>query len=117
MHPLTIITAALASLSTTATAAKCVHSSLPGQVVWDISADGVKDVAGKCKGFWDNLNAKKFVGACARVGDPYCGTKGGDKHHLHAVFTTMMWCNKGHVESAWWEATKNKYGSIQCGIL
>jgi hypothetical protein len=29
----------------------------------------------------------------------------------------MNWCNKGHVEPAWYEATKNKYGSFACGIL
>lgn len=30
------------------------------------------------------------------------------------TFRPYMFCNKGHVESAWWEATRNRFGAIQC---
>jgi hypothetical protein len=29
-------------------------------------------------------------------------------------FTTGVGCNAGDVGSAWWRATKNKFGAIDC---
>ncbi|KAK0380226.1 hypothetical protein CMEL01_11357 [Colletotrichum melonis] len=93
----------LATIAPLASAATCSHS----QNRWSITASGVDDVPGKCGGLWDNL--KRF-GACA-VSGPSCG---GSNGNLAWSFTTGVGCNAGMVESSWWQATKNQFGSISC---
>jgi hypothetical protein len=83
------------------------------QTSWEVRTDYVEDVEGKCKGFRDSLNAKKFAGACHQYNGWQCGEHGGP-NKFRAVFDTGFFCNAGHVESAWYEATKNHYGSINC---
>ncbi|EUC49870.1 hypothetical protein COCMIDRAFT_83713 [Bipolaris oryzae ATCC 44560] len=57
----------------------------------------------------DNL---KHSGACTPL-NPYCG---GDpaSRLLNWKFTVTTFCNSGHVDSAWWEATRNQFGAVHC---
>jgi hypothetical protein len=78
---------------------------------WLVIASGVDDIPGKCGGFWDNMNNKNFHGACL-LSDTNCGEDGNGDMVIN--FMSPVGCNGGHVESAWWEATKNKFGAIKC---
>ncbi|KAI8200557.1 hypothetical protein K4K52_007914 [Colletotrichum sp. SAR 10_76] len=40
--------------------------------------------------------------------------EGTEKGTLEWEFETGLACNTGMLEAAWWEATKNKYGRIDC---
>lgn len=71
---------------------------------WIVSASGVADIPGVCGGLWDNLQ-----GRCV-PNNAYCGGVNGD---LVWSFNTII-CVPGNVEGAWWEATHNNYGSIDC---
>lgn len=76
---------------------------------WRITATGVDGIPGYCGGLWDNM--KTFQGDCP-ISNAWCG---GDNGNLEWTFTTSNTCGPGAVESAWWEATSNKFGSIVCG--
>ncbi|OLN87179.1 hypothetical protein CCHL11_03589 [Colletotrichum chlorophyti] len=97
----------LSAFSPLASAAGCSRVNRPAAFSYTVTADGVPDVPGICGGLWDNL--KRFS-AC-RVSVPNCGGAGGD---LEWRFNAGVGCNGGIVESAWWEATKSKYGSVNC---
>ncbi|EMD95024.1 hypothetical protein COCC4DRAFT_146879, partial [Bipolaris maydis ATCC 48331] len=76
---------------------------------YSIWAGNVNDIPGICGGLWDNL---KHSGACTPIAT-YCG---GDpaSRLLNWKFTAPIFCNSGHVESAWWEATRNQFGAVHC---
>ncbi|CEI67775.1 hypothetical protein FVEN_g9580 [Fusarium venenatum] len=80
---------------------------------WLVIGSGVDDIPGTCGGFWDNMNNKNFHGACV-LSSTNCGEDGNGDMVIN--FTAGSGCNSGHVESAWWEATRNKFGAIKCGI-
>nr|XP_036586760.1 uncharacterized protein CTRU02_03348 [Colletotrichum truncatum]KAF6797317.1 hypothetical protein CTRU02_03348 [Colletotrichum truncatum] len=61
-----------------------------------------------CGDFWTGLN--QFKHSCT-VSVPNCENVDGV---LNLRFMTASSCNAGMIASAWWEATKNKYGNIQC---
>ena len=69
---------------------------------------------GICGGLWDNL---KHFSDCLVATDSNCepgeGYDGQDYDMIWS-FGTMSICNPGMVESAWWEATKNEWGAIDC---
>ncbi|USP76921.1 hypothetical protein yc1106_04195 [Curvularia clavata] len=100
-------TFALVALATTASAATC---TVDGGATshWKVRASGVHDIPGFCGGLWDNLN---HWGGLCNPSYTYCNGKDGE---LIWNFTTGTACNRGHIESVWWEATKNEFGSIQC---
>lgn len=64
--------------------------------------------AGICGGLWDNL--KRFSD-CVTPSDTSCGGSNGD---LTWDFRVSAFCDSGCIQSTWYEATKNNYGSITC---
>ncbi|KAF2643999.1 hypothetical protein P280DRAFT_466706 [Massarina eburnea CBS 473.64] len=99
----------LSLLATTAAANYCERRSDEGVYRYTVHADSVDDVPGICGGLWDNL--KQFNSNCVPT-TTSCGvgTPGG----LTWVFTASGFCNEGMVEATWYDATKNKFGSITC---
>ncbi|KAF5854648.1 hypothetical protein GGP41_007431 [Bipolaris sorokiniana] len=77
---------------------------------WRVTADNVYGISGWCGGLWDNM--KSFQGDCP-ISDAWCG---GENGLLEWKFTTPSTCGPGAVEAAWWEATKNEFGAIVCGL-
>ena len=96
----------LAALLPSATANSCIRQS---NVLYTyiVKADGVKDIPGACGGLWDNL--KRFP-ACV-ASKTTCSKKNGN---LYWKFNVGKGCDGGMVESTWWEATRNKFGAINC---
>lgn len=43
----------------------------------------------------------------------YCGGLEADRT-LYWHFRVPLGCNPGMIEAIWWEATRNKYGVINC---
>lgn len=109
------IVTAVFGLASTAVANHC-HYNMEGFVAkhWLVIADDVADIPGRCGGFWDNMNNSKFHGACGALSSTNCGENAEGQMVIN--FTSPSGCNNGHVESAWWEATKNEFGNIECGM-
>lgn len=107
--------AAAASFSATALANHCSWEWNEGAFgivrKWLVIADGVDDIPGKCGGFWDNMNNANFHGACV-LSQTNCGEDGNGDMVIN--FAAGSGCNGGHIESAWWEATRNEFGDLQC---
>ncbi|RDW56665.1 hypothetical protein BP5796_12334 [Coleophoma crateriformis] len=79
---------------------------------YSILTDGtVPDIPGICGGLWDNL---KHFSDCIGVSASTCESYQADPGRLLWKFENGANCNAGMVESAWWEATKNQWGSITC---
>lgn len=104
------IAASAILLATGASAAQCRwhQSGSPILRKYYVLADGVDDVPGICGGLWDNLNGQ---GACGGAIPGGCGGNGG---HLRWEFTIGSACNSGAIEATWWEATRNRFGAINC---
>jgi hypothetical protein len=87
----------------------CYMTSSGFVIMYRIKASAVADYKGVCRGLWNNL--KTFRMACIPT-HRYCGPDqlGG----LEWEFNSAVFCNAHMVESAWWEATRNKFGVIQC---
>lgn len=73
-----------------------------------------------CHSFWQNLK-DGFRFLCP-VSKTYCGSAGNPKDGWDDIlawkFTVGLGCNPGCVESAFWGATKFKYGKLDqsaCG--
>ncbi|WYZ45980.1 hypothetical protein EsH8_IX_000205 [Colletotrichum jinshuiense] len=106
---------ALAAFSPLASAAQCSRTQDPDPSTgsgaqtyhYTVTATGVDDIPGRCGGLWDNL--KRF-GVCV-ASRTNCSGSGG---RLSWSFTATVGCNGGMVESTWWEATRNNFGSIDC---
>ncbi|WYZ34056.1 hypothetical protein EsH8_I_000332 [Colletotrichum jinshuiense] len=77
---------------------------------YEIEIEGVDNIPGLCGGLWDNL--KGFPG-CTVSRPNGCEARGASDK-LFMYFSTSLACNKGAVQAAFWEATKNKWGSISC---
>ncbi|KAL2813325.1 hypothetical protein BDW59DRAFT_154898 [Aspergillus cavernicola] len=98
---------ALAAFITQSSAASC-------EITWDgssfyhdhyISASGVENIPTVCGDLWYQLRCPvPSRTSCRDAGD---GT-------LIWQFTTGVSCNAGDVESAWWRATRNTFGGIDC---
>lgn len=99
---------ALAAFTTTTLANSCILQN-NGIYTYIVDADTMPDISGVCGGLWDNL--KRFSQCSASATS--CGAVGTD-NNLHWQFNVPSICNGGMVESAWWEATKNQWGSIDC---
>ncbi|KIL86402.1 hypothetical protein FAVG1_10231 [Fusarium avenaceum] len=113
----TIFTSAVAAIlgfASTTNANHCSWKFQDGLYVrtWLVIASGVDDIPARCGGFWDNMNNKNFHGACASLSETNCGKDGNGDMVIN--FRSPSGCNSGHVESAWWEATKNQFGGITC---
>ena len=72
---------------------------------------GIIDVGKTCHDLWHYL--RKFPAACI-VSRPKCEGRDNNRE-LYWRFTVPIFCNRGMVNSAWWEATgKGKYGDLDC---
>jgi hypothetical protein len=100
--------AGLSTLIGTTSAASCVLQNT-GVHRWIVKAGPMADISGICGGLWDNL--RRFS-QCSASGT-FCGARGTD-NHLEWEFTAPSICNGGMVESTWYEATRNNFGSIDC---
>ena len=99
---------ALAALASTSSAASCVQQS---NIVYTyiVRAEGVPNIPEICGGLWDNLH--RFA-ACPPSATS-CGPV-GPNGLLEWKFNVGLGCNSGMIESTWWEATRNNFGSIDC---
>lgn len=111
----TSLATTIAILSTTTLANHCSNEWHEGALFiarkWLVIGTGIDDIPGRCGGFWDNMNNSNFHGACA-VSQPNCGEDGNGDMVIN--FVVGSGCNGGHVESAWWEATQNEFGPLDC---
>ena len=101
--------AAVAGLAASASANSCKYGG--SEMVlwgWVIIADGVPDIPGICGGLWDNMN---HFADCT-LSNTHCGEN--ENGELRWEFYSPTGCGPGHVESAWWEATRNDFGDLQC---
>ena len=106
----TVAFAAFALFSSSAHATYCNRAAGQQAPTYSVQVDNVAAdvVPGVCGGLWDNL--KQFAD-CIGVSSPACEPRDGG---LHWTFANGVSCNTGMVEATWWDATKNKYGSIDC---
>ncbi|KAL4918885.1 hypothetical protein BDW62DRAFT_210256 [Aspergillus aurantiobrunneus] len=102
----TTLISTLLALSASVSANSCVRqdNALYTYIVHADSADGA---SGICNGLWDNL--QRFASCVAS--NTNCDETGGT---IDWSFDVGRGCDGGSVESAWWEATRNNYGSIDC---
>ncbi|KAH8901657.1 hypothetical protein GQ53DRAFT_622072, partial [Thozetella sp. PMI_491] len=98
----------LAGLTATSAANSCILQN-NGIYTYIVEAGNMPDISGICGGLWDNL--KRFSACSASATS--CGAVGTD-NHLKWQFNVPSVCNGGMVESTWFEATKNNFGSIDC---
>ncbi|KAI9163873.1 hypothetical protein HJFPF1_05501 [Paramyrothecium foliicola] len=106
-----VITSILASVAS-AQNTHCSHEGGVGSTVSrysiTVSPNPFPDTPGICGGLWDNL--KRFPG-CAAPSMTDCRDEFGV---FSWDFDASIGCNAGMVESAWWEATQNSGGAIDC---
>lgn len=69
----------------------------------------VDDVNLRCKKLWAGLAQHKFL---CPVSKPKCEKSDIHEKGLEWGFTVGYGCNVGCVQSAFWEATKNKFGVL-----
>ncbi|KAH7406985.1 hypothetical protein DE146DRAFT_648985 [Phaeosphaeria sp. MPI-PUGE-AT-0046c] len=69
-------------------------------------------IPGTCGGLWDNL--KRFADCIGVGNNAFCRQEENGDLRWH--FQNGASCNAGMVEATWYEATKNEYGSIDCGV-
>ncbi|OLN81979.1 hypothetical protein CCHL11_09262 [Colletotrichum chlorophyti] len=72
-----------------------------------IRAAGVENIYEVCEKLWDHLSSFP----CFIFNEARCYNNDG---YLDWYFSSGPWCNAGYANAAWWEATKNKYGAIDC---
>ncbi|KAK2021967.1 hypothetical protein LX32DRAFT_603699 [Colletotrichum zoysiae] len=71
----------------------------------------VPDVVATCHDVWAHL--RRFP-ACGIVVHPWCEPHPKDKSILTWSMTVPGMCDPGMIASAWWEATFNNYGELEC---
>lgn len=77
------------------------------KTVYTVTATGVGDIPGICGGLWDNLKPTIYPG-----GGQSCGGSNGNLQWVVPVWSYFS--DAGDITSAWWRATTNNFGSIQC---
>ena len=78
-------------------------------VLWRITGENIGDrVEGDafCNGLWDNLH-------CA-VWPQIKNCKSHGNRGLLWEFVTSDFCGGSEINAAWWRATKNGFGDLQC---
>ncbi|KAK1465478.1 hypothetical protein CCUS01_07596 [Colletotrichum cuscutae] len=93
--------------------ALCQHQEMKRRVLHAYSLkaySGVDDAPKVCGDLWRNL--RRFSG-CFAASDASCRA-GTDKGELIWHFVASTFCDVGMVQSAWYEATHNKYGAAEC---
>ncbi|TEA12008.1 hypothetical protein C8034_v006841 [Colletotrichum sidae] len=97
-------------VSTVLADAACIRSANGGSVFWEIKIDRVPDVGKVCHYLWQGL--RRHI-ACVVTQPNGCDSP-FDGDELYMYFTTSLVCNTGMVESAFWHATSNDYGPVDC---
>lgn len=106
----TTFLAALATHAGTASAATCKGDLSGTDFGWTVEADGLTDgTDGVCGGLWDNL--KGYPG-CTASGTS-CDN-GGKDGHIKWSFHVPTYCGGDKIETIWYSATKNAWGTIDC---
>lgn len=106
----TSLLTALAVYAGNASAATCKGDLTGTAFGWTVEADGIEGgTGGVCGGLWDNLNG--YAGCTAS--QAHCGD-GGTEGHLTWSFWVPTTCGGDKIETVWYSATKNAYGSIDC---
>lgn len=113
---------ALAGLDNIASAESfCARKKRPGDAWrWEIHIDEVEDVSDTCAALWKGLKGHEGPdGQEACIVDVPRGcaksTYYENKKALHMWFkTTDEWCDDRMIATAFWNATRNKYGAILC---
>ncbi|KXH36088.1 hypothetical protein CNYM01_10333 [Colletotrichum nymphaeae SA-01] len=93
--------------------ALCQHQNMELRVLHAYSLkaySGVDDVPKVCGDLWTKLRRHS---GCLAASDASCRA-GTDKGELIWHFVASTFCNVGMVQSAWWEATHNEYGAVEC---
>ncbi|EQB57029.1 hypothetical protein GCG54_00005389 [Colletotrichum gloeosporioides] len=109
MHFTTAAGLIVAAMTPFTSAASCKNFGNRAIPIWQVRATGVVDIPGKCGGLWDNLNG---YGACGKSATS-CGEVNGE---MVWQFTGSSGCTAGVVNTVWYSATKNQWGSISCQI-
>ncbi|OHF03159.1 hypothetical protein CORC01_01543 [Colletotrichum orchidophilum] len=106
-------TSALGQITITKDVASCTGDYWLGRISRKYFVDALVDdpdlVPALCGQLWDKL--KRFP-ACHTSLNVACENKW--EGELNWRFQVMGYCNHGMVESAWYEATANRWGMIQC---
>ncbi|KZL80280.1 hypothetical protein CI238_10602 [Colletotrichum incanum] len=95
----------------------CQHRALPLDVAHSYSVmsnpglDSVPDISKTCGDLWSNL--RRHPG-CAAASEATCREHENMEGVLVWHFTASSFCNVGMVGSAWWEATHNEFGHLEC---
>jgi hypothetical protein len=98
----------IASLSTFAMADNyCNYENERWTILTENVYDG--DIPAACGGLWDNLKSHP---GCSPIGYVDCGAAENGK--LSWTFAPWGPCNRGMVESTWWEETRNNNGPLYC---
>ncbi|KAG8162043.1 hypothetical protein KVR01_007808 [Diaporthe batatas] len=101
--------------------AVCARNNYALEKKWVVTIAPVpKDQVGPtCHELWKGLKRQWLL--CMVMSPHGCEEYYNDKGHLGPVgnglqwvFTTGLLCNAGMVESAFWEATHNNHGAVDC---
>lgn len=103
-----IITALGASL---AIATECVSTERDYRS-WFVEAKGVPDIEGTCHQLWIKLQEQA---GCKATGFPKFASCGEDQiGRLQWIFGVPKTCDGADVQAAWFWATGDKFGIIEC---
>lgn len=107
---ITAIVAAIIFSSTTAN--ECVSHHADYGVSWFVEGKGVPDIPGTCKQLWTKLWEQD---GCLATGYPKWASCGEDEiGRLQWKFGVPKVCDGGKVQAAWFWATGDKHGIIEC---
>ncbi|KAL4947454.1 hypothetical protein BDW69DRAFT_204351 [Aspergillus filifer] len=98
---------AVAALATQSSATTCENTWTSPNFYhdWEVTAPGVPNIPDVCGRLWNELR-------CPVPSRTSCRDSGDS--NLVWKFTSGVGCNAGDVESAWWRATQNSFGGIEC---
>ncbi|KAK1981330.1 hypothetical protein LZ30DRAFT_592929 [Colletotrichum cereale] len=89
-----------------------LYFGLQYHITADVPADRVEKI---CRAFMDDLNATRHCrGQSIGSRKPICRA---DQDGLEIKLWTHKNCGQDWVHRAWFHATRNKYGSVQCEIM
>ncbi|TKW48190.1 hypothetical protein CTA1_6327 [Colletotrichum tanaceti] len=97
------------------TRALCHHRTYPVSHQYTVrsgpGAARIEDIGAVCDRLWKGLH---HHAGCAAITEPSCGEHEFLEGVLEWRFSGSSFCNVGMVQSAWWEATHNKHGNLEC---
>ncbi|TDZ25079.1 hypothetical protein Cob_v001672 [Colletotrichum orbiculare MAFF 240422] len=88
------------------------------EAIWTVTADTIpKDKRRSiCPELWRQLEQFDFSCGVARSSGSYCQPRGLHGEDFKWQLYVPFHCNWGMVEAAWWEATHNEYGALNCHV-